>query len=111
MSLKTIIMKKHYLLLSMAILFASSFVFAQAEQKYGNPDDTSLPDWAREMYKASPDYGKMIDLHDSYFKTHKLVKNSHTQYYKRLLHDLAEDPYGVQFGLMSREQVNKMNKE
>ncbi len=104
-------MKKIILLFSLIILFTSTVVFAQVEQKYGNPNDTNLPDYAREMYKENPDYGKVIDMYEAYYKTHKLVKNTHTQYYKRLIHELTEDPYGIQFGLMTREQANLVNKE
>ena len=35
------------------------------------------------MYAENPDEGAVIEAYRSYYKSHKLVKNKHTQYYKR----------------------------
>jgi hypothetical protein len=86
-------------------------ISAQTEIKYGSPDDKNLPDWAREMYKEHPDYLKVMDLYDAYYKRHKFEKNTHTQYYKRLIHDLTEDYNGVAFGFYSKHDAERIEQK
>jgi PKD repeat protein len=93
------------------VLFIYQGVLSQSETKYGSPNDSTLPQWIREMYKPTPDYGKVMDLYHEYYKNHKLIKNTHTQYYKRLIHDLIQDPYGDKFGFTTHEEANKRREQ
>ncbi len=100
-----------YTVLVSGLLVFSSRGIALPEMKYADPSDTKLPEWVREMYSAQPDYGKMIDLHDAYYRQHQVEKNTHTQYYKRLLHDLSQDPYGDRFGFISGQKAQQLKEE
>ena len=104
-------MKKQCLAICIAMILAIPLTFSQVEQKYGNTNDKNLPDWASEMYKEKPDYGKVINLYDAWRIDNQAVKNSHTQYYKRLLHDLRQDPYGVRFGFTTTAEAEQMDRE
>ena len=103
-------MKRFHFLYILLILCSLTRAQAQTELKYGSPDDPSLPDWAKEMYKNNPDYLLMMDLYEAYYKTHPFIKNEHTQYYKRLLHDLKEDYDGVRFGFYTKAEADKISK-
>jgi photosystem II stability/assembly factor-like uncharacterized protein len=76
------------------LLVLSSAVFAQAqknettmpyerEQSYASPNDTSLPEWVREMYAPDPNLLKVEELYKEFYKKNPFVKNAHTQYFKR----------------------------
>ena len=41
------------------------------------------------MYSKNSDPGAVIDAYTNYFKENKLIKNKHTQYYKRWLRDIS----------------------
>jgi len=58
----------------------------QVEFKYQSDD---IPEWAKEMYKANPDDGRVVDLYQAYYKNNKFVKNEHTQYFKRWMRDIS----------------------
>ncbi|MEY4927602.1 MAG: hypothetical protein RI894_2038 [Bacteroidota bacterium] len=55
----------------------------EREQSYASPNDTSLPEWVREMYAPDPNLLKVEQLYKEYYKKNPFVKNSHTQYFKR----------------------------
>ncbi len=55
----------------------------EREQSYASPNDTSLPDWVREMYSPDPNLLKVEELYKAYYKKNAFVKNEHTQYFKR----------------------------
>ena len=63
-------------------------LFAQVEMKY-NANAENLPHWAQLMYAENPDEGTVIDTYTSYYKKNELVKNKHTQYYKRWLRSIS----------------------
>lgn len=76
-------MQKQLLFLLLIISFP---LFSQVEQKYNSND---VPAWVQEMYGENPDVGLVIQLYDSYYASNKLVKNEHTQYYKRWLRSFS----------------------
>ena len=55
----------------------------EREQSYASPNDTSLPEWVREMYSPDPNLLKVEELYKAYYKKNAFVKNAHTQYFKR----------------------------
>ena len=63
-------------------------VFSQVEMRY-NSSTEDLPNWVQLMYVKNPDEGTVIEAYRSYYKSHKLVKNQHTQYYKRWVRNLS----------------------
>ncbi len=66
----------------------STIVFSQSEMKY-NSENENIPHWAELMYSENPDEGEVIKLYRAYYKTNKLVKNKHTQYYKRWVRNIS----------------------
>jgi len=78
-------MRKILFLLFITFQFA---VFSQVEMKY-NTNTEDLPNWVQLMYAENPDEGAVIEAYRSYYKIHKLVKNKHTQYYKRWVRNLS----------------------
>ena len=66
----------------------STIVFSQSEMKY-NSENENIPNWAELMYSENPDEGEVIRLYRAYYKTNKLVKNKHTQYYKRWVRNIS----------------------
>ena len=63
-------------------------VFSQVEMKY-NSNAKNLPNWAQLMYAENPDEGEVINAYTDYYKKNELVKNKHTQYYKRWLRGIS----------------------
>ena len=63
-------------------------VFAQVEMKY-NANSKNLPHWVQLMYAENPNPGEIIVAYRDYYKNNKLVKNKHTQYYKRWVRNLS----------------------
>ena len=78
-------MKKILILLFITFHFS---LFAQVEMKY-NEDAENLPHWVQLMYAENPDEGAVISAYRNYYKNNKLVKNKHTQYYKRWVRNLG----------------------
>ncbi|SVC39585.1 uncharacterized protein METZ01_LOCUS292439, partial [marine metagenome] len=80
------IMKK---LLIIFIFISCNFsVFAQEEMKY-TPESEDLPNWVQLMYAENPDEGAVIKAYREFYKKNKLIKNKHTQYYKRWVRNLS----------------------
>ena len=63
-------------------------LYAQVEMKY-NAHAENLPTWVHLMYTDNPDEGEVINGYTNYYKKNELVKNKHTQYYKRWLRDIS----------------------
>jgi len=63
-------------------------VFSQVEMKY-NSNSGNLPVWVQLMYADNPDEGEVINAYNDYYKKNELVKNKHTQYYKRWLRSIS----------------------
>ncbi len=78
-------MKKLLFLLFITFKFS---VVAQVEMKY-NANAENLPHWAQLMYAENPDEGEVINAYTDYYKKNELVKNKHTQYYKRWLRGIS----------------------
>ncbi len=72
----------------------STIVFSQSEMKY-NSENENIPNWAELMYSENPDEGEVIKLYRAYYKTNKLVKNNHTQYYKRWVRNISRHTNSV----------------
>ena len=80
-----LIMKKILFLLFITFQFS---VFSQVEMKY-NANSENLPEWVQLMYADNPDEGEVINAYTDYYKKNELVKNKHTQYYKRWVRNLS----------------------
>jgi len=78
-------MRKILFLLFITFQFS---VFSQVEMKY-NTNTEDLPNWVQLMYVENPDEGAVIEAYRNYYKSHKLVKTKHTQYYKRWVRNLS----------------------
>ena len=78
-------MKKLLFLLFITFKFS---VVAQVEMKY-NANAENLPHWAQLMYAENPDEGAVINAYTNFYKKNELVKNKHTQYYKRWLRGIS----------------------
>ena len=63
-------------------------VFSQVEMKYTTSSE-NLPNWSQLMYTENPDAGEVIEAYTTYYQKNELVKNKHTQYYKRLLRSIS----------------------
>jgi len=85
-------MKKLPFILLLSFNFS---LLAQVEMKY-NANAENLPNWVQLMYGENPDAGEVITAYKSYYKTNKLVKNKHTQYYKRWVRNLSRTTQPIQ---------------
>ena len=63
-------------------------IFSQVEMKY-NANSEKLPEWVQLMYADNSDEEAVINAYTDYYKKNKLVKNKHTQYYKRWLRNIS----------------------
>jgi len=70
------------------LIISNLSLFAQVEMKY-NANAEHLPHWVQLMYAENPDAGEIISAYRNYYKNNKLVKNKHTQYYKRWIRNLS----------------------
>ena len=77
-----------YILL--AFLFLNFNLYSQSEKKYDIQSD-NLPDWVQLMYSQNIDEGKVINAYKNYYKKNNLIKNKHTQYYKRWIRSLSRE--------------------
>ena len=90
------------------LLFCYSFIFSQTEYKY-DANNSSLPQWVKEMYSNNPDPGKIELLYKNYYKKNKFIKNKHTQYYKRWKRSLSRKIIKTQAN--NTAQKNKFKSE
>jgi hypothetical protein len=56
-----------------------------------NAQRSDLPQWVQLMYAPNPDPGAVIAAYNAYYASNPLVKNSHTQYFKRWKRELGHD--------------------
>ena len=54
-----------------------------------NATSENLPEWVQLMYSDDPDEGAVINSYTNYYKKNQLVKNNHTQYFKRWLRGIS----------------------
>jgi photosystem II stability/assembly factor-like uncharacterized protein len=75
---------------TLIILFVFSFLktTAQTEYQYPIASDNNI-EWIELMYQEKADKGLVIEAYNNYYKSHKLVKNKHTQYYKRWVREMS----------------------
>ena len=78
-------MKKILLLISITSCYT---LCSQVEMKY-EANSKILPKWVQLMYAENPDEGVVINAYTEYYKKNKLIKNKHTQYYKRWLRSIS----------------------
>ena len=76
-------------------LFLNFNLQSQSELKYDSKSN-NLPDWIQLMYSQNIDEGKIINAYENYYKKNNLVKNKHTQYYKRWLRNLSRETLEIQ---------------
>ncbi len=69
------------------ILLIPFYIHSQNEYKY-DYDNTTLPNWVKEMYKENPNPGIVEKLYEKYYNENEFKKNKHTQYYKRWIRSL-----------------------
>lgn len=81
--------KGHNLCLILIAMIAAISVFGQSEYRYDGSRGEGLPDWALLMYSDDADPGDVVQLYEEYYARSPLVKNQHTQYYKRWLREIA----------------------
>ena len=88
--------------LSAIIILLSCFTyfsFGQLTEKKYQENINELPEWVQLMYGENPDIGVVIKAHDQYYLQNQLVKNKHTQYYKRWLRNIGRDHNGLHSGV------------
>lgn len=71
-------MKYCFLLFS----FCTFFIFAQETPYNASNHD---PNWVHYQYSENVNLIKLRDMYDAYYESHEFVKNTHTQYFKRLI--------------------------
>ncbi|MGB0840586.1 MAG: WD40/YVTN/BNR-like repeat-containing protein, partial [Chitinophagales bacterium] len=97
-------------LLTLLCITYFSCLFAQnLERKY--PSDKNSPVWTQLMYAEDADVDAVVNAYTAYYKTHKFVKNSHTQYYKRWLRSISRDVDGLQYGEKDPKAVAKSTEK
>lgn len=74
-------MKKLFFCLA---LISSQLLFAQIADKTYRIDSDG-PNWMHLMYQENPNLFEVKDAFEAYYQSNKLIKNQHTQYYKRLM--------------------------
>jgi photosystem II stability/assembly factor-like uncharacterized protein len=73
------------------LLFVGFAVYSQNGSEYFKyvPEiKAGDPDWVKLMYSPDPDVEQVTTLYDEYYRTHKFVKNIHTQNYKHWLRNV-----------------------
>jgi photosystem II stability/assembly factor-like uncharacterized protein len=65
------------------VLLFSSSVLAQIVPQTAYKAATNDPAWVQLMYAENPVASEVREAYEAYYATHELVKNQHTQYYKR----------------------------
>ncbi len=80
------------LILFCVVLFSclGSNISAQQEYPYTLRKAETAPAWVQAMYAKDADPGEVMKLYDAYYATNPLVKNEHTQYYKRWISGLSK---------------------
>ena len=65
-------------------IFSNFSLFPQEEMKY-NSNIEGFPNWVKLLYAENINEGAVIAAYNKYHKNHELIKNKHSQYYKRWL--------------------------
>ena len=65
---------------------------AQTEYTY-SPTSPETPAWAKLMYTADADPGQVKAAYEAYYDSKEVIKNKHTQYYKRWMRNISQVPY------------------
>ena len=82
------IVKNYCCFLMFCFFVCTTPLLAQTEKAY-NAQDSLLPNWVKLMYTQNPDPGAVTRAYDEYYGSTPLVKNSHTQYYKRWIRSIG----------------------
>lgn len=79
-------------------------------QELAYPSLDTLPSWVRTMYSATSDadISKTIELYEAYYADTPLIKNEHTQYYKRWIRGVSKGLDAYDLGI---ETLNKVDEE
>lgn len=70
---------------------AESTLYGQQEYAYELRQNEEAPLWVQLMYTKDADPGEVIKQYDEYYRNNPLVKNQHTQYYKRWISGLSKN--------------------
>ena len=81
---------RHIFLLVIGITLLLNENATSQKTIHSNVSNTA-PQWIIEMYRPNADYGLVKTLYTEYYKANKLVKNEHTQYFKRWSHQLRNN--------------------
>lgn len=78
-------MTKHFLLFGLAILFASTLVFSQADERLKFTDEELRTEfhWVELMQQKNPNFYEVKRAYDLYFETHEKVKGSGWKQFER----------------------------
>ncbi len=85
-------------------MFWGGVTYAQHEQQY--QAKSTSPDWVKMMYSENADPGEVVEAYKEYYRTHELVKNQHTQYYKRWIRSFSR-PTGYASSAKNRNYIEK----
>lgn len=92
--------------LIIAILFFSSIITWAQQPEAPYPTSTDTPDWVYLMYDENPNVDFVKQAYETYYKTNKFVRNSHTQYYKRWLRSLSREINGRNHSQVSKRYIS-----
>lgn len=87
---------KQFLFIVLAICSLHSS--AQLEFSY-NATSSETPEWAKKMYASDADPGMVKSAYEAYYLTKPVLKNQHTQYYKRWMRNISRMVYGQSEGI------------
>lgn len=101
----------------LTLIISLNNLSAQRESPYTPTHLEATPLWVIKMYEKDADPGEVMRLYNEYYKSNPLVKNEHTQYYKRWLSGLSKnivpdpvyDPLYLQQYFEAKQQRNSSN--
>ena len=100
--IKPVGMKKFIIALFVAC--STSLVSAQIEQKYSAVNE---PSWVQLMYSANAELGAVVKAYETYYAEHDLVKNVHTQYYKRWVREVQRQNWSANQSNSGNEYIEQ----
>jgi len=80
-------------ILLICLVLIPLLAFSQTIEKKYNNKLAALPQWAQMMYSDTAEAFEVEQAYRAYYQKKPFVKNSHTQYFKRWLRQLARSPY------------------
>lgn len=95
-------------ILTFIFLLPSSYYLAQLETRYDVVDQD--PHWAQLMHSENADINEVIKAYNQYYRTHELIKNKHTQYYKRWIRSFSREIGSNHDSYIQRSLTLKNNK-